>query len=262
MNNQNEWFQRWNGRHITLQGRWFDSRRRQSLYPIKSVVETTRFSLFAVVGEKVCDDQFFTLQRNWNSCRNQHRRLRRRRRGRVRSLGQKQSNCCLRLPRIESPITPPDSVSNKMFPNHSKRAIRSVDDNINHSGAHKEAEMERWRNGEMKRWRERKKLSTWKLRVEMLSWKRFDRDGQTGTARLAKKVKAFSVYKKHTWTWLWRKDSEGRLQGHFFSVPPATPPSPRTALPPLSLPPPPQIKYTHTHTHTSVLILLNQARKE
>ena len=113
---------------------------------------------------------------------------------------------------------------------------------------------QRWRDGEMERWRdgemERKKLSTWKLRVEMLSWKRFDRDGQTGTARLAKKVKAFSVYKKHTWTWLWRKDSEGRLQGHFFSVPPATPPSPRTALPPLSLPPPPQIKYTHTHTHT------------
>ena len=58
--------------------------------------------------------------------------------------------------------------------------------------------MEKWRDGEM----ERKKLSTWKLRVEMLSWKRFDRDGQTGTARLAKKVKAFSVYKKHTWTWL------------------------------------------------------------
>lgn len=62
----------------------------------------------------------------------------------------------------------------------------------------------------------------------------FGRDGQTGTARLAKKVKAFSVYKKHTWTWLWRKDSEGRLQGHFFSVPPAAPP------PPLPSPAPPQ----------------------
>ena len=264
MNNQNEWFQRWNGRHITLQGRWFDSRRRQSLYPIKSVVETTRFSLFAVVGEKVCDDQFFTLQRNWNSCRNQHRRLRRRRRGRVRSLGQKQSNCCLRLPRIESPITPPDSVSNKMFPNHSKRAIRSVDDNINHSGAHKEAEMERWRNGEMERWRDGEKeivhleIKSWNVELETLWSRRTDGDCET-----SQKGKSFFGLQK---TYMdmaltqgqWRSSSRSFLQCSTCNS------SFSSYCPPSSFPPAATANkiHTHTHTHTSVLILLNQARKE